>query len=281
MTIRELLEAAHLDALGLLEEADHRDFNRAFDRASPEIQAHVRTEQARWAGSHAILLETEPPASLRERVLKAIRAEIEAGATIDNGALGDAVAGVIAHGTVVMAPASMIRVSPAWRAGAIGFASAAALLLAAFVYVFDTNSRLAERVASDQMLGSYVKSFGGDRFQDVVFTDAHQRRVFKAEPGFDADKALAAIHFADTWDKAQLFVKGVAAIPGESFRLVEVDESGAVVRELSQFASNGQFVSLQVPIAASELKPGMRLAIASAAVGQPSSAARLLMTVTL
>ncbi len=281
MTIRELLEAAHLDALGLLDEAEHREFDHAFDGATPEIQAHVRTEQARWAGSHAILLDAVPPASLRERVLKAIRAEIETSAGVGENTMGDAVAGVIARGNVVMAPASKVRVSPAWRAGAIGFASAAALLLAAFVYVFDTNSRLAERVASDQLLGSYVKSFGGNRFQDVVFTDAHQRRVFRAEPGFASDKALAAIHYADSWERAQLFVKGVAAIPGESFRLVEVDESGAVVRELTQFASNGQFVSLQVPIAASELKPGMRLAIATAAVGQPSSVGRLLMTVTL
>ena len=61
---RDLLEYAALDALGLLDDAEREEFERAFRAASPEVQAMVRREQTRAADIDAILPRVEAPAGL-------------------------------------------------------------------------------------------------------------------------------------------------------------------------------------------------------------------------
>jgi len=67
MNTYELLEAAQLDALGLLDDAERDAFDAAFFAASPDVQAQIRREQARlvrtdWLPSS----EVEPSAGLKD-----------------------------------------------------------------------------------------------------------------------------------------------------------------------------------------------------------------------
>ena len=66
MTLKDLLEHAHLDALGLLDERDKAAFEAALATAPAGVRAQVRSEQARWATMETLLPDAEPPAELRD-----------------------------------------------------------------------------------------------------------------------------------------------------------------------------------------------------------------------
>src|SRR6185295_18619069 len=122
MTLYELLESAHLDAMGLLDETEQKAFEDGFRGASPGVQAQIRAEQSRWARTSARMIDEEPPASLKPRVLARVAEAIE-----DEAA---PVAGAIGRGGVILPIQNASRVSPLWRAAAIGFATAAVISLA-------------------------------------------------------------------------------------------------------------------------------------------------------
>lgn len=78
MTLHELLEHAVLDAYGLLDEEQRLAFERAFRAAPRSVQLQVRREQERVAGFESSLSSESPAPELKERVIAAVRAEIEA-----------------------------------------------------------------------------------------------------------------------------------------------------------------------------------------------------------
>ena len=76
MNVQQLLEHAHLDALGMLEPQEQVEFQRALADAPPSVREMVRREQARACDINAILPDVTPSPELRARVLAAISAEI-------------------------------------------------------------------------------------------------------------------------------------------------------------------------------------------------------------
>jgi hypothetical protein len=81
MNLQQMIESAILDAMGLLDDSEREQFERAFRTASPVIQAQIRREQTRLSQIEALLPDVTPPASLRAAVVDAVRRQIEAGQT--------------------------------------------------------------------------------------------------------------------------------------------------------------------------------------------------------
>ena len=72
----ELLELAVADAIGVLDEVDTARFERVFSSAAPSLQAEVRVAQDRVALDRMLLVDEQPPASLRLKTLARVAAAI-------------------------------------------------------------------------------------------------------------------------------------------------------------------------------------------------------------
>jgi hypothetical protein len=77
MTLRELLELAALDALGLLDEFEAALYTRSLLDAPATVQDEIKRLQAEVASDERLLPGEEPDPALRERVLKAVADAIE------------------------------------------------------------------------------------------------------------------------------------------------------------------------------------------------------------
>jgi hypothetical protein len=267
MTIQELMEAAHLDALGLLDEPEQSAFERAFERAPEGVRAQVRAEQARWASSVERWSREEPPAELREKVLSAVRRAMSEEAEV---------AGSI--GLITSSHAGRNRVSATWRAASLGLAAAAVILLGAFMFVSGENQDLSKKLASDGMLGSYAQAFGSSDFRAAMFNESYQRRYFQPAPG-TAQTAEAALHFAPGSGRSTLLVDGVTISGTEDLRLCVVDEQNQIVREVTKFRTSSQ--THAESLRGFEPEKGSRLALVATALNAPASAGRVLLVVTI
>jgi hypothetical protein len=158
MNTQQLIEMAVLDALALLDDEEREDFERSFRGASPDVQAHVRREQTRLCNIESILPNVEPPAGLRAAVLAAVRDEI----ALERD---HAVAGRIARGGVALQLLPVRRVSPLWRAAAVGLATASVVFgvttlwmkgefrkLETTIAAFDTNASIDNALGQEAAL---------------------------------------------------------------------------------------------------------------------------------
>jgi hypothetical protein len=74
----DLRGLAMLDAMGMLDDVDASDFDRAFRDASPAVQAELRELQASVATDPAFLAASEdPPADLKARTLARVMTDVE------------------------------------------------------------------------------------------------------------------------------------------------------------------------------------------------------------
>ncbi|HYE02135.1 MAG TPA: hypothetical protein VD963_02750 [Phycisphaerales bacterium] len=249
MSTHELLELAALDALGLLDEHEREDFDAAFAAAAPALQAQVRREQARFAATEGLLPEIEAPASLRARVIAAVREAVEAMALSRQARRG-----------LRLAPAR--GVSPMWRAGAVG-ALAATLVFALTTLQMRSNFREVERLMAGGIEESgWIRDFG-PRFQQMLFDPA--TRVVQFTPAA-ADAAApgrvpaGAVLLVNPENRSgQIYIRDLPTDAGE-FALVLLDESGQVVGDaLLRFRPTGAMVSERLQNVA--LETAFRLAI--------------------
>ena len=156
MTRNELLELAPLDALGLLDEYDALLFSRGFHAAPEAVRTEIRDLQAAVAADESLLPDVSPPASLGDRVLAAVRDEVDAAAdlaplaTIGRGRAREAAAGVTLD-RPAMAPTGPIRprrrfvhslASHGWRAAAFALAAAVVVAMYFGVQLLDQNREL-------------------------------------------------------------------------------------------------------------------------------------------
>ncbi|MFM9956518.1 MAG: hypothetical protein ACKVZJ_00440, partial [Phycisphaerales bacterium] len=153
LTTRDLLEYASLDALGLLDEVEREEFDRAFRAASPEVQAMIRREQTRAADIDAWLPRVEPPAGLKHRVVSAWREAVAAVASDfppqPVGSIGPAMPQVNIG----------LRTGYIWRAACIGFATATLVLGGFFISSLQLNNDLRTQI-SQNTNNSHLSKFG-------------------------------------------------------------------------------------------------------------------------
>jgi len=247
MTTHELIELAVLNTLALLEDDEQEQFNRAFAAAPPSVQAHVRREQTRFSDIEALLPQVEPPADLRAKVVQAIRAamaEAAAQAGLDHkiNAAG--------HLTKLMIPSR--RVSPLWRASALGFATAAGVMVVAIIQLQISFRDIDQTLRADRDMQSTITSIGPKHVDDVLFDPRTAKHVL-----VDADPtdekfvhARVAVHFNDEWDGAQFYAMNFEPEDGVEYRLIVLDKNGLPTSKYvtiqARFGRFGQRVALNV-----------------------------------
>ena len=205
----ELLEAASLDAMGLLDPEEREAFERAFQAAAPAVQAQIRREQLRFSKADDVLPQVEPPLGLRARVIAAVRE-----------AMG------MAERRTDAAPALRFPtgVSRFWRVGAIG-AMAAAIVVSIYAFqVANENSGLTDARQGIFLSERWQREYG-TRF-DANFLNPNERFV-SFHPATDAPdnkSARATLMFDPDKKTAQLVVQDLPA-PGD-YEVVVIDASG-------------------------------------------------------
>ncbi|KAA0215038.1 MAG: hypothetical protein DYG94_03695 [Leptolyngbya sp. PLA3] len=249
MSTRDLIELAALDALGMLEPKDQAEFERAFREAPASVRAQLRAEQARIADLFQV--DAEPSPDLRDRVVAAVSAAVEA------EVLGGSRAVVHHPGRVVPKVSRIRRVSPLWRAAAIGLSVAVVVLGVVANQLQQKNQQLGDQV----IVSDYFNVVGTRYLADTLFNESTQRTIFQpvaTRPG-SGSIAQAVLLSDPDWKKSRFICQGltVGGRPG-NFQLCEVDENNKVVRSLQRFESGGRFVSfdLETPV-----EQGTRLAI--------------------
>jgi hypothetical protein len=227
MTIRDLLEMASLDALGLLDDEERAAFDASFRAASPDIQAQVRREQRRAVDLDAILPQVEAPAGLRARVLGAVRRAIAEVSTPVASLQPVSDAG---HRRSLF---GFTRATPVWRAACIGFATATVVLSGAFGWMTRAHSQLANQMTSGKMLEEF-QQVAGSRALDILAA-RNRDDVSLIPAGNDVAQGVIANLYLDI-DKGEavLLCRGLPALAGE-YRLVI--ENGADQKRIQAFES--------------------------------------------
>lgn len=265
MSIRELLESAHMDALGLLDEQDRAAFDAAFRAAPPALREQVRAEQARMSRMESTLPRVSPDAGLRDRVLMAVEHAITEQALSGDAGVSDFRAN---------------RRLSAWRSGAIAMACAAVLLGGAFVKVMLDNSQMSRVQTDNGTLTALLVGFGNGPMRDALFDASTQRSIFQPaiEDGAIQSRRQAVLFHNRDWTSMRLFTQLPAPEGNQTYRLVVLDEEGQIAQEVAEFASTGQLASVEVK---AMLGVGTRIAIATAAPGMRATATSVIMTATI
>lgn len=245
MTLQQLLENAHLDALGQLDEREQAAFEAAFAVAPPAVQAQVRDEQARVAVMDQLLPQVEPPSYLRERVLHAVSTAILT-ESAGQSELG-------------LRPSR--RVHTAWRAASIGLLTACVVLSVAFVNVYTTNQAINTQVEGDAVSAAFLRTFERKHLQDVLYSPNAERVLFEA-----ADTSFtgrASVWVSPDWESARMFAQ-LPALTGQSYEVVVLDANDKPVRTLTSFLADGTSQVLSL----ARLAPQTKIALVSAVAGQ-------------
>jgi hypothetical protein len=296
MSTRELFELAHLDALGMLDDAERASYDAAFRAAPAAIRAQVRAEQARVSRLSGALPEIDPPAGLKDRVLEAVgqamaaqaAGESREAATRTHASTGSGIGSGVVHAGGGRAGSREARGLSFWRAGAVAMACAALLLGGAFFKVYTDNQNVNRSLAGDAAVNALLVGFGNQQMRDTLFDAATTRAIFarvgvggggdgEASADGDAQQAvMQAVLFRNPdWSRSRLFAQLPATRAGGAYRLVVVDDEGRVLENLEQFTSNGQLLSIEV---SRPLTPGTRIAIASVGAGERGAPVLMLAT---
>ncbi len=282
MTLQQLIEAAHLDALGLLDQDEQRAFEQAFARAPAAVRDQVRAEQARWATTLPNLSDAQPPADLRDRVLVAVGEAMEVSRF--NPAQADHDSEVIATLGVARGGASggreVARVSPAWRAAALGFATAAAVLFAAFVSMSRQAEQLGQRLQNDVALGALAEGLGAKSFDQTVFAASTRRHVMTPTGSVSAapHTPLATLYTYPERGEGRIYAKNLTISARESCRVLLVDERDSPIEELAEFSLTGQVSTHAFKLRAA---PGLRIALAVVPLGVPAAREHVILVTTI
>jgi hypothetical protein len=269
MSLNELLEAAQLDALGLLDPEEQQAFENAFAGASPAVRAQVRQEQSRLCRLESILPAALPDPSLRDKVLNRVSAAMAADtmARIVASPEGEPVEAIQHEGGRVHPPILRSRrVSSLWRAGALGMAAAALLMGYTTVQMRTEYETLSRGIENDSIVKDISEKFGREQFASALFDSSTARVILSpTDTGFHGQ---ASVWMNADWSKARLFCQNLPFKKGQDYRLVALDKNNQVVRELARFESQGGVTSQPVEIESAGI---YRLALVSTDVNRPAS----------
>jgi len=260
MTLHELLEAAQLDALGLLDAEEQQAFEKAFAAAAPAVREQVRREQARLCRMESVLPDVAPPADLRQRVLNAVSTAQAA------EALSELQSGRVVHmgGRDGASAMPERRVSRLWRAAAVGFAAATVVFGVTTLSVQDQYKTLTRQLEDQKLLNDYVVAFGSELVSGAIF-DANTKRVFptSADAGFSG---RAALWYNQDWQSADFFAMNLPSAKGTTYKLVARGRDGRVTREIAEFDSGAGVISRKIVV---DPKKDYALALVSVRKGRP------------
>lgn len=243
MNTQELFELAILDAFGMLDPQESEAFERAFAAAPPAVQAQVRREQVRMTRMDELLPKVDPPPGLRALVLDRVRQEALREETAQQESeLVDR----RQHAGRAFVPSLMPsrRVSPLWRAAALGLATACVLLAGVSFVINQESAALRDAMQSDRLVKSLIDELGSKYVQSVLFDQDTKRAVFTPVAG--GFRGQASVFYNAEWDRARLFAQGLPTAGGGRLRLAVVDENDQIVQVLSEFDSNGTLLAREI-----------------------------------
>ncbi|MBO6513477.1 MAG: hypothetical protein JJ974_05885 [Phycisphaerales bacterium] len=270
MNTQELIENTMLYTLGLLEDSEISAYEAAFQAAPESVKQLVREESLRMSDFGDLMPSNEPDPALRELVISAVRAamreqENEQRIAADERFAPAAVIGRIDPQTVQHAAGrqeSVRRAQPKvstspkvhrlWRASTIGFAAATIALSV----VWTSNNQTIQQATPDALISQIYNNIGAEYLESTLF-DPTTQRVSLVSNDVNSNAVASVWHNPD-WEKARLFVKNMKATDANPLRLVVLDEDGNIVREVTQFASEGELEDYEIEV---NLKSDRRLAI--------------------
>lgn len=227
MTIKELIELAPAYALKTLDDEQDAKYARSLDAASPAIQSQVWDVIARTLGGlEGTLPGVKAPPQLRPRVA---------------GAVASAIATDVLSGSVdVVArvgPGSR-RVSPVWRAAAIGCAAAAVVFGLATFQMQSRYSELDSAIRNNQLASMFAKDFGA-RFETAFFSPKSEFVKFASTATDGSTPAEAILVIDRERQTAQLICKGLprseAGVRSGMYTLATIDAEGRVGETVLNF----------------------------------------------
>ncbi len=231
---------AALDALGLLDEREHAEYERAFKAASPALRRQIRAEQQRAAEFEASLLPiVEPTESLKARVLARFAEE----KALEEASGTRAV--VHRPGRVVPKVRPSRRVSPLWRAASIGLSIAVVVLGVFSLQLQEHNSRLGDAI----VVNEFFDKVGTRHLQDTLFDINTERLILTATDDAPSSFAAEAVLLINPdWKNPRFFCSNLLGAKGEkgTFALVVIDENDHVVETIQRFESDSRWVSFDV-----------------------------------
>jgi len=223
MTTHELLELASLDALGLLDDDERQAFERAFQAASPALQAQIRREQARLARAEALLPDVEAPPSLRARVLAAVREAIQS--------VGAGRRDAAARALPPLMPSR--GVSPIWRAVAIGAAAAAMVFGFTTLRIRTEVETINKLISANAQEAEWVREFGA-RFSDI-FDHPSTRFVQFTTVAHDGGASGRAVIMVDSEGAGMFCARDLPPNPYGKYALVPVLADGTLGQPVALF----------------------------------------------
>lgn len=156
-------------------------------------------------------------------------------------------------------------VSGLWRAGAIGFATAAVVLGAAFLRVKGEFDKQQASLGDEAALIAWYQQNGGAQYlSDMLVGSDSVRVVMKAQDGAVGQVAV----FNDpNWDSVKLYCKNMVAPRGSSLHVVAMGPSGKLV-DIAELPSKPGLSTMT--IAKSKIPGGdfMQLAVVSTPLGK-------------
>ena len=240
MRTNDLIEMAALDALGLLDEREHAEYEQAFQAASPALRRQIRAEQQRAAEFEASLLPlVEPTESLKGRVL----AKFAEAKALEEASGTRAV--VHRPGRVVPKVRPSRRVSPLWRAASIGLSIAVVVLGVFSLQLQEHNSRLGDAI----VVNEFFDKVGTRHLQDTLFDENTERMILTATADAPSTFAAEAVLLINPdWKSARFFCSDLIGTAGDTgtFALAVVDDNGEVIETLHRFESDSRWVSFDV-----------------------------------
>lgn len=270
MTLQQLLENAHLDALGMLDADEQTQFNKAFASAPAAVRAQIRSEQARVADISDLLPDVSPTPELRDRVLAAISAEMlaQAAGAADSSDVYD-----------LRTPS---RVSRRWRTAAVGLIGACGVLAIAFINVLAINTQIKKTMVVNDLSKEVTRGLGSEHTVDVLFNQASRRDYFEVV-GDDSGAAsgVASVLHNPSWDHAVVAFKDLPQLAGKEYRLVTVDHDGRIGEPVASIGRGSDKNIGTVNVDSRFMRAGAGLAIVIADIGSDASSGRIYMQTRL
>jgi hypothetical protein len=236
MKTRELIENSLLDAMGLLDEDETQSFERAFQAASPAVQAHVRREQTRLSHIEQLLPQVEPPADLRAAVIEAVRVEMELAA--------EQAAQDVRSPIFTLLPSH--RVSALWRAAAIGFMTAAVVFGTTTLSMKGDFDQIEARMNANQFVEDWIMT-DRDLADKYLFSDNTRLASFN-QAAVPAQQSTAVLMLQTESDRAAFYCSSLPAeLMGVTCELVEIDAEGNAT-QLMTFEYIGDVILKEVSV---------------------------------
>lgn len=241
MTWQEMIENAHLDALGLLDEQERERFDAAFLKLPADLKAQLRAEQdraVRFDLSDCADSDIELPAEMKATVLAAIRAAAGKSQTVEHKA-----------GRILPMSKKSRAVSAMWRASALGLAAACVVMGGVIVQLLVDVQSVSEQ---SRQIG-LSKDFGAQfprKPRDIAFSEKTLHTIFKAQPGFEGEATV--FHHPD-WTEAHFQCLNFPSHVGQKFKIVLLDSAGNAEKELAVFESDGGRTFKEIKVATTQL----------------------------